>query len=54
MCNPEKNRVHQTRDIIWLNSVYIQDTFTTVFVEGKTQFDYGDINDIEVGEIDHE
>ena len=44
MWNPDTNRIHNTRDIIWLKRIFYQDKLTTGMVAYMTQFDNWDID----------
>ena len=52
MWNPKTNRMHRTRDIIWLKRMFFEEKTETGMVEGVTQFDDRDIDDNEVGNVD--
>ena len=49
MWNPDTNRIHITRDIIWLKRMFYQDKLTTGMVACVTHFDDSDIDEIGVG-----
>ena len=49
MWNPDTNRIHNTRDIIWLKMIFYQEKLTMVMVADLMQFDDSYINEIDVG-----
>ena len=47
--SPDKNRTHNTRDIIGFKMIFYQEKLTTRMLSYMIQFDYWDIYYIEVG-----
>jgi hypothetical protein len=50
MWDPKTNRVHETRDVIWLHRMYYEKPETTAEVIAPVEMDDDDTGDIEAGE----